>query len=204
MSKQPPSSPELKAKRRAIVAKARSVRNDKNRKTAEFRRAIFVQEYLKHHNAAKAARAAGYKSDRYSGCVLLKDERVRAQIDEALSDRIVSPKEIVARLSEQAMGNVAEFVKPNGRVNQETMKSKGYLVKRVRRGEHGDEVELLDQQAALVILGKHYGMFRDRHEVSGPNGGPIYTQSRPFKDVPDERLRELAALVVEEVVEEPQ
>ena len=35
------------------------------------------------------------------------------------------------------------------------------------------KVKLLDKRAALAEMGKHLGMFKELHEHSGKNGGPI-------------------------------
>jgi phage terminase small subunit len=62
------------------------------------------------------------------------------------------------------------------------------------RGESARDVrrikfKLADKRAALVDLGRHLGMFKDRIEHSGPNGGPIEIDS------PTERIaRRLAGL----------
>lgn len=37
----------------------------------------------------------------------------------------------------------------------------------------GVKIKLHDKRAALVDIGRHLGMFKDRVEHSGPNGGPI-------------------------------
>jgi phage terminase small subunit len=38
------------------------------------------------------------------------------------------------------------------------------------------KVKLHSKQVALERLGKHLGMFTDKTEISGPNGGPIETK----------------------------
>lgn len=40
-------------------------------------------------------------------------------------------------------------------------------------GKQRVKVKLHDKRAALMDIGKHLGMFREKIEVSGPNGGPI-------------------------------
>lgn len=40
----------------------------------------------------------------------------------------------------------------------------------------GVKIKLHDKRAALVDIGRHLGMFKDRVEHSGPNGGPIETR----------------------------
>jgi phage terminase small subunit len=42
-------------------------------------------------------------------------------------------------------------------------------------GKQRVKVKLHDKRAALLDIGKHLGMFKDKLEVSGPNGGPIAT-----------------------------
>jgi len=64
------------------------------------------------------------------------------------------------------------------------------------RGEDAREVKrvrfkLADKRAALVDLGRHLGMFVDRHEHSGPAGGPIETAALS----PEERQAAARALL---------
>lgn len=44
-------------------------------------------------------------------------------------------------------------------------------------GKQRVKVKLHDKRAALMDIGKHLGMFREKVEVSGPDGGPIQTAS---------------------------
>ncbi len=46
----------------------------------------------------------------------------------------------------------------------------------VKRTKDGIEVKVEDRQAALVNLFKHFSMFVERQELSGPNGAPIAFQ----------------------------
>lgn len=47
----------------------------------------------------------------------------------------------------------------------------------------GIKLKLHDKKGALVDIGKHLGMFIDRHEHSGPDGGPIQTETRTWREV---------------------
>lgn len=40
----------------------------------------------------------------------------------------------------------------------------------------GLKVKFHDKRAALVDMGKHLGMFTEKHELTGANGGPIQTE----------------------------
>lgn len=48
----------------------------------------------------------------------------------------------------------------------------------VKVTKDGFELKMHDKATALVNVGKHLGMFTDRHEHAGPNGGPIETVTR--------------------------
>jgi phage terminase small subunit len=54
-------------------------------------------------------------------------------------------------------------------VTEEYVEGRGESARAVKRVKF----KLADKQAALEKLGKVLGMFRDRHEHSGPNGGAI-------------------------------
>lgn len=58
----------------------------------------------------------------------------------------------------------------------------------VSEGREGLKVKLHDKKGALVDIGRHLGMFKDRIEHSGPNGGPIH-----IAELTDEQLATIAA-----------
>ncbi|MBB1628943.1 terminase small subunit [Achromobacter sp. UMC71] len=45
----------------------------------------------------------------------------------------------------------------------------------ISEGREGLKVKLLDKKGALVDIGRHLEMFKDRGEHSGPDGGPVPT-----------------------------
>lgn len=47
----------------------------------------------------------------------------------------------------------------------------------------GVKIKLHDKRAALVDIGRHLGMFKDKIEVTGADGGPIQTENRTWRDV---------------------
>lgn len=55
----------------------------------------------------------------------------------------------------------------------------------------GIKLKLHDKRAALVDIGKHLGMFTDKIEHSGPNGGPIEMQ-----DITPERRKAAIATIL--------
>jgi terminase small subunit-like protein len=66
------------------------------------------------------------------------------------------------------------------------------------------EVELHDKLVALDKLGKSIGLFKERHEVSGPNGGPVQLEDTvaDIRQRIKDRLAKLAAAREAEVVAE--
>lgn len=64
------------------------------------------------------------------------------------------------------------------------------------RGENARDVKrvkfkLCDKRAALVDIGRHLGMFRDKVELTGRDGGPIET--RGISGMTDAELEHIAA-----------
>lgn len=54
------------------------------------------------------------------------------------------------------------------------------------------KVKLHDKQAALVAIGRHLGMFKDRVEHTGKDGGPIQTEEVSARDMLLSRIAGLA------------
>lgn len=57
----------------------------------------------------------------------------------------------------------------------------------------GLKIKLHDKQAALVNMGKHLGIFREVHEVTGKDGGPIETADVSPRDEIARRIAGVAA-----------
>ena len=129
--------------------------NDKQRR--------FVDEYLVDLNATQAAIRAGY-SERtaYSqGHDLLKKPEIAAAVQESQSKRAerteLSADWVVTRLVEN-VDRAMQAVAVKDREGHET-------------GEYQYEGSVANR--ALELLGKHVGMFRDKVEVTGADGGAI-------------------------------
>ena len=169
---------------------------------------LFVEFYCgeARGNASEAARLAGYSDVAHDGYRLKKHKEVWAAIEAALKERTLSGEEVLERLTQHANASIAPFIYSRGDVvmidlSREEAQEKLHLLKKVKtkRKTGGDfdkgtnweeittEIELHDPQAALVHLGRHHRLFIDRHEMSGPGGGPI-----PIRDVVVRRPERLA------------
>lgn len=148
---------------------------------------VFCLEYVRHFNATRAARAAGYskKSAHYQGSDILARARVKAELRRLLADRGMESAEILARLSEQARATFYHFVRFDADgflhfdFSTEDAQNNLHLIKQIKtrrsrlivgKGEEAQkweveslEIELWDVQRALELLAKAYGLFRDIH-----------------------------------------
>jgi phage terminase small subunit len=184
------------------------------------KQAMFVAEYLVDLNATQAAIRAGY-SARNAGKIgpeLLGKTRVSAAIEVAQEARAqrtgITADRVVAELAKLAFVNMADYLRANpggdpyldfsaltrdqaaalSEVTVEDFKhGRGEDARDVRRVKF----KLADKRAALVDLGRHLGLFVDKHELSGPNGRPIQVDQL----TPEERAKRALALLDETFAE---
>jgi phage terminase small subunit len=161
------------------------------------RQARFVEEYIVDFNATQAAIRAGYSQStaRQQASRLLTN----VDISQAISERLMSADEVVARLSDIARGDIKDLMRissmgyelellskddeGNFRVNPHTK-----LIKKIKqkvttimpRNEDGEEKEIVETDLelysaldALALLGRHHKLFTDKTEITGKDGGAI-------------------------------
>lgn len=128
----------------------------------------FLVEYLIHGNASKAAASAGYSYPDRQGYRLRQNDQIRAAIDEFFHAQEMSAREVVARLSQQAKAEYADYINPDGTVDLAQLKLDGrmHLVKRVTQSQYGPQVEFYDAHTALVDVGRYHGLFKDSVNLS--------------------------------------
>lgn len=151
----------------------------------------FIDEYFAcGFNATKAAINAGYSENtaRTQGSFLLTNIDIKAEIDRIFSENTMPAGEILTLLTEHARGDIGDFLDDNGSIDLKKAREQGKtrLIKKIKRtvstytdeNGHGkesftDEIELHSPQTALQLLGKHRGLFVERTEVTGKDGGAI-------------------------------
>jgi phage terminase small subunit len=126
----------------------------------------FAEEYVRCLNASEAARRAGYdaKYARQIGSENLTKLDIRAEIERLLEEVAMSPGEVVARLSDQARGDMGDYLKP-GRGSSVAVDLKAALdaglMRRAKKIKIGRvTVELYDSQRALAKLADIWGLVR--------------------------------------------
>lgn len=131
----------------------------------------FIEHYLETWNATEAARRAGYKGN-YNTLGVVGFENVRKPkiaeaIKKRLAEKAMSADEVLSRLADQARASVADFISDDdGEIDLVAVKKMGHLVKSVTRTRQGLKLELHDAQAALVHIGRHHALFKDKVEHS--------------------------------------
>lgn len=156
--------------------------NDKQRR--------FAQEYLIDLNATQAAIRAGYsaKTAKAQGARLLTHVDVQAAIQQAQDERAkrteITADRVLQELARVGFANLGDFIRLTGDgdpaidlsgltrdqaaalsevVTEDFVVGRGDDARDVRRVK----VKLHDKLGALEKLGKHLGMFVNRHELSG-------------------------------------
>ncbi len=119
----------------------------------------FVEEYLVDLNASEAVLRAGYKTRNKNrmGAELLRHPLVSQTIEEHLQAR------------RERMELTADYVLTK-------------LVDIVEKQQEGNPQAAL---RGLELLGKHLGLYRDRQEISGPDGRAIEMEQRVKEDAAD-------------------
>lgn len=150
---------------------------------------LFVANYLRCWNGAKAARDAGYsaRSAREQAYDLLTNPLIRAEIEAHLKQAVMSADEVLARLSAQASANVADLIEINADgfasfdfstagATDKLHAIKKLKTKRTRRidskkqtwEDESVEVELYDSQRALEMLGRYHNLFTEKDDEGKP------------------------------------
>lgn len=140
----------------------------------------FVEEYLIDLNATQAAIRAGYsvRSASKIGSELLQKTRVRARVDEAMAERSkrtgINQDRVLRELARVAFVNPPDVVDMDdatvrsGAADDDTAAIASVKVK-TATSELGASVErevrFADKLRALELLGRHFGMWLDRHQV---------------------------------------
>lgn len=136
------------------------------------RQQAFIDYYLIYRNASKAARLAGYngKSD-VIGPRLLGNVSIQEQIEKQLKEKHISANQILARLADMAMSNIADFADISDTADLKRYRNKTHVIKKFKKKttttRAGDkivefELELYPADTALVNLGRHFQLFTDK------------------------------------------
>ena len=99
----------------------------------------------------------------------------------------ITAQRVLEELAKIGFANYSDFltIDEDGRTNVDVSKLSKEQMAAIAEmqidtspdGKQRVKVKLHDKRGALLDIGKHLGMFREKIEVSGPNGGAIETKS---------------------------
>lgn len=156
----------------------------------------FVDEYLVDLNATQAAIRAGYseKTARSTGSENLTKPNIQAAITEGRRKQSkrteITADRVLAELALLGFANMEDYIRIDNDgdpyINlSELTREQAAAISEVAvddytegRGKNARDVRKVrikfhDKKGALVEIGKHLGMFVERHELTGKDGGPI-------------------------------
>lgn len=194
----------MTTKRKAVTARGGRKLTPKQKR--------FVEEYLIDLNATQAAIRAGYsqrtarqigeenlsKPDIFSAvqeAQAKRSERTEITQDMVLQElakigfsdirKIVRWGETMLRMETDKDGN--DVVVPYHGLSlidsSEIDDATAAAISEVAEGRNGLTVKLHDKKGALVDIGRHLGMFKDRVEHTGKDGGPVQVVSMTPDDI---------------------
>lgn len=157
------------------------------------KQAIFYGEYIKDENATRAARVMGASeaSAHVIGARMLRNVKVAAAIEAWTQRKVVKfegeAEEVLQELRNILKRDVKNLYNADGtripahllddvtrasvaEVEDETTEAITGEVRTVRRNQR---VKMIDKIRAAELLGKHFKLWTDKSEFSGPAGGPI-------------------------------
>jgi phage terminase small subunit len=148
---------------------------------------MFVKEYLCDLNATQAAIRAGYSTKRADaiGHENLRKPEIAAAIQTEMDKRAaavdITAERVLKEIARMALYDAADIAghKINGPEDIPTLPED---VRRAIIGWGWDKqgnfvLKLSPKTPSLELLGRHLKLFTDKHEHSGPGGGPIPTTS---------------------------
>ena len=138
----------------------------------------FIEEYLVDLNATQAAIRAGYspKTAKDIGCENLAKPNISDAIDKAMAERSrrtgINQDRILLELARIGLAKITDVVDPDtGKILPDASDDDLACIQsiKIKPNEFGTEreVKLYDKKSALVDLGKHLGLFKDKVELGG-------------------------------------
>ena len=137
---------------------------------------LFIDEYLIDLNATQAAIRAGYSPNNADkiGSELLGKTRVSEAISKAMAERSrrtgINQDRVLQELARIGFAKITDVVDPDtAKIKVDASEDDLACIQslKIKPNEFGTEreVKLYDKKSALVDIGKHLGMFKERVEL---------------------------------------
>jgi len=189
----------IKNKKAIVIEKSRRETIEIIGDNLSSRQLLFVQEYPVDLNAKKAALRAGYaesSADKYAAS-LLNNPKIQDAIRQVMAERAkrlqITADRVLEEYAKIGFADIKDFltfetkevvvdVDKNGKpiTDYQTVvslkpsyKVDGTMISEVSLKDGSLKFKLHDKKGALDMIGKHLGMFIEKHEHTGKDGGPI-------------------------------
>lgn len=184
------------------------------------KQAQFVAEYMIDLNATQAAIRAGYsaKTAGKIGPELLGKTSISEAISKAQKAREartgITADRVIAELAKIGFADIRKAVRWGDGIvvrnefgtpevvndvaligSEQIDDDTAAAIAEICQTAQGVKIKLHDKRAALIDIGRHIGMFRDKLELTGKDGGPIKTQSETKLDL--DKLSDAALAEIE-------
>jgi phage terminase small subunit len=164
----------------------------------------FVEEYCADFNATQAAIRSGYSAKTaYSiGWENLRKPEIAEAVGDRLDEMSMTASEATKRLTDWGRGDLSPFLRitadGEAKIDLSTSEAQDALalVRKIKQTENTmstqdgteytttrTEIELHDAKDATIQLAKIRGLYVDRHELTGKDGGPIETREMSDEEV---------------------
>ena len=138
----------------------------------------FVEEYLIDLNATQAAIRAGYSpaTAKEIGCENLTKPNIAAAVSQAMAERSrrtgINQDRVLQELARIGFAKITDVVDPEtAKIRPDASDDDLACIQsiKIKPNEFGTEreVKMYDKKSALVDLGKHLGLFKDKVEFNG-------------------------------------
>jgi len=141
----------------------------------------FCDHYIISFSGVRSAIKAGYTGDRDSLYVtashLLSLPKVKTYLDAKFVEHIMSPKELLARMTNTANADMSEFQSEDGSVDLKRIGDMGLgpLVREIAQTSQGTKIKLHDAMRAQELLAKYHQLLTDRVDITS-GGKTIVTE----------------------------
>jgi phage terminase small subunit len=129
---------------------------------------MFVEEYFVDLNASAACLRAGYKTK--------------------------APNRLAGKLMSHPLVKEAINGRKKERIEETRLSAEYVINKLIAIADKQEEINASASLRALELLGKHLGLYRDRQEISGPDGEAIQVQQEQIRQNVDEFTRSIERL----------
>ena len=158
----------------------------------------FAHALAKGKSADEAYAQAGFKPNRGNATRLKANESISARVDEIVGRGAekaeVSIERVLKELGRIGFSDLRRAFDTNGRLlrpeewdddTAAAIASVEVVTRNIGEGEveHVHKIKVWDKNSALEKLAKHLGMFIERHEHTGKDGGPIQTEETSARDI---------------------